>query len=154
MLIDGWVFFCRFFVAITVVGFVVMRDEPWFPVVLGGKGEVAKSFETLQTPPSRDLKLYFMVQLGYHVHSLVYMLVLSPIRNDFLEMLLHHVATIILIGGSFLANFTAFGALVVFTHDIGDVTGCTFALVLHFLAFSIPFPRPRRWLVAWFAPWC
>ncbi|RLN70962.1 hypothetical protein BBJ28_00020114 [Nothophytophthora sp. Chile5] len=100
-----------------------MKDEPWFPASLGGSGEVVLSFDTLSDAPSPALKYYFMVQLGYHVHSLLFMVFFSPIRNDFIEMLLHHVATIILIGGSYLANYSAFGALVVFTHDIGDVTG-------------------------------
>ncbi|GMF41256.1 unnamed protein product [Phytophthora fragariaefolia] len=100
-----------------------MQHDPWFPPSLGGKGEVIKSFDVLSDAPSSELKYYFMVQLGYHLHSLLYMVFFSPIRNDFIEMLLHHVATIILIGGSYLANYTAFGALVVFTHDIGDVTG-------------------------------
>jgi hypothetical protein len=118
----------RYFSAITVVGFKVMKHEPWFPPSLGGKGDVIKSFDTLSDAPSPALKYYFMVQLGYHLHSLLHMVCFSPIRNDFIEMLLHHVATIILIGGSYLANYSAFGALVVFTHDLGDVTGCTCTL--------------------------
>ncbi|POM73068.1 Hypothetical protein PHPALM_10118, partial [Phytophthora palmivora] len=113
-----------YFLGITIVGFKVMQHEPWFPPSLGGKGKVIKSFDVLSDAPSSALKYYFMVQLGYHLHSLLFMVFFSPIRNDFIEMLLHHVATIILIGGSYLANYTAFGALVVFTHDLGDVTGC------------------------------
>ncbi|KAG7382866.1 Ceramide synthase 6 [Phytophthora pseudosyringae] len=112
-----------YFTCITVVGFKVMQHEPWFPPSLGGNGEVGRSFDVLSDAPSSALKYYFMVQLGYHLHSLLFMVFFSPIRNDFVEMLLHHVATIILIGGSYLANYTAFGALVVFTHDLGDVTG-------------------------------
>lgn len=110
-----------------------MREEPWFPPVLGGRGAVEHTFETLKTPPSRALRLYFLVQLGYHTHSLVHMLLLSPMRNDFLEMLLHHVATMILIGAAFLANFSAQGALVVFTHDIGDAAGCAYSHPLSML---------------------
>ncbi|KAG7384403.1 Ceramide synthase 6 [Phytophthora boehmeriae] len=112
-----------YFTGISVVGYEVMKDEPWFPPSLGGKGEVVKSFDTLSDAPSSALKYYFMVQLGYHLHSLLHMVFFSPIRNDFIEMLLHHLATIILIGGSYLANYSAFGSLVVFTHDLGDVTG-------------------------------
>ena len=105
-----------------------MRNEQWFPALLGGEGEIMKSFETLSRPPSSALKYYFLVQLGYHLHSLLFMVFFSPTRNDFVEMLLHHLATILLIAGSFLANYTTFGALVVFTHDIGDVTGCKSAV--------------------------
>ena len=103
-----------------------MHNEPWFPAALGGKGEILKSVNTFSQPPSSALKYYFLVQLGYHLHSLLFMVFLSPIRSDFIEMLLHHVATIILIAGSFLTNYMAYGAVVVFTHDVGDVTGCTF----------------------------
>ncbi|TMW61309.1 hypothetical protein Poli38472_013772 [Pythium oligandrum] len=112
-----------YFILITAAGVYVMKDETWFPEVLGGSGSVKNAFTNLKTPPSLQLKAYFLVQFGYHFHSLVYMLLLTPIRNDFLEMLLHHVATIILIGGSYLANYTAIGALVAYIHDIGDVTG-------------------------------
>lgn len=112
-----------YFSAITIVGFKVMEHEPWFPPSLGGKGEAMKTFDVLSDAPSSALTYYFMVQLGYHLHSLLFMVFFSPIRNDFIEMLLHHVATILLIGGSHLANYTEFGALVVFTHDLGDVTG-------------------------------
>lgn len=111
-----------FYVCITSVGFAVLKDEPWFPTALGGGGSVERCYETLYTAPSRTLRTYFLVQLGYHLHSLVYMVFLSPMRSDFMVNLVHHVATVLLISGSFLANFTAFGALVVFTHDIGDVT--------------------------------
>ncbi|KAG2782405.1 hypothetical protein PC129_g16638 [Phytophthora cactorum] len=112
-----------YFLAISIVGFKVMEHEPWFPPSLGGKGEVMETFNVLSDAPSSALTYYFMVQLGYHLHSLLFMVFFSPIRNDFIEMLLHHVATILLIGGSHLANYTEFGALVVFTHDLGDVTG-------------------------------
>jgi ceramide synthetase len=107
-----------------VTGFFVMQDEPWFPRVLGGKGDVVKAFQVLHLAPSFAFKMYYLLQLGYHLHSLFYMIAFSPLRNDFLEMFLHHVATILLIMCSFLSNYMAIGALIVFTHDIGDVTGC------------------------------
>lgn len=102
-----------------------MGGEEWFPTSLGGRGDVRKAFFLVEEPPSPELRRYFMVQLGYHFHSLVYMVALSPIRNDFIEMLLHHVATILLIGCSYMGNYTPYGALIAITHDIGDITGCT-----------------------------
>lgn len=115
----------RYFVGISIVGFKIMQHEPYFPPPLGGNGVVLSFFDRLSEPPCNALKYYFMVQLGYHLHSLLFMVFFSPIRNDFVEMLLHHVATIFLIGGSFLVNYTAYGALVAYTHDLGDVFGCT-----------------------------
>lgn len=112
-----------YFVGITSFGYYVMKDMAWLPPALGGKGAIVNCFYTLDTPPSFMIKVYTLLQLGYHFHSLVYMLLLTPIRNDFLEMMVHHVATIFLIGCSYLSNYTAPGALVAFVHDIGDVTG-------------------------------
>ncbi|CEG39899.1 longevity-assurance family protein [Plasmopara halstedii] len=112
-----------YFVVISIVGFKVMQHEPWFPATLGGDGDVAVTFHIQSEAPSSALKYYFMVQLGYHLHSLLFMVCFSPIRNDFIEMLLHHLATILLISGSYVTNYTAFGALVVYTHDLGDITG-------------------------------
>lgn len=119
----------RFYIVITTVGYLVMKDEPWFPAALGGSGEVVENYHWLSNPTPSTLKLYFLVQLGYHAHSLIYMVFLSPIRSDFMVNLVHHVATVLLISGSYLANATPFGAMVVFTHDIGDVTACTYCRI-------------------------
>uniref|UniRef100_K3X972 TLC domain-containing protein n=1 Tax=Globisporangium ultimum (strain ATCC 200006 / CBS 805.95 / DAOM BR144) TaxID=431595 RepID=K3X972_GLOUD len=112
-----------YFVGITYAGYYTMGHEEWFPKSLGGSGDMTKAYYLFNEAPSAGLKTYFLVQLGYHFHSLVYMVALSPIRNDFIEMLVHHVTTIILIGCAFIANYTPSGATVAFVHDIGDVTG-------------------------------
>ncbi|TYZ67243.1 hypothetical protein PybrP1_010735 [[Pythium] brassicae (nom. inval.)] len=112
-----------YFVGITYAGYATMGHEVWFPTSLGGRGDATNAFLVVEEPPSPALRRYFLVQLGYHFHSLVYMVALSPIRNDFIEMLLHHVATIFLIGCSYMGNYTPSGALIAITHDIGDVTG-------------------------------
>jgi hypothetical protein len=41
-------------------------------------------------------------------------------------MTVHHIATILLMAFSYLFNFVRIGSLVVFVHDIGDVTGCKY----------------------------
>ncbi|CAI5711092.1 unnamed protein product [Peronospora destructor] len=112
-----------YFSAITGAGYYIMRDEKWFPSVLGGNGSIREAPLAVRDAPTFALKYYYFVQLGYHFHSLLFLVFFSPIRNDFIEMLLHHLVTIILIGGSYLANYCAMGSLVTFTHDIGDVTG-------------------------------
>lgn len=128
-------FYCSsYFSAITGAGYFVMRDEKWFPSVLGGNGSIHEAHLMMHDAPRSALKYYYFVQLGYHFHSLVFMVFFAPIRNDFIEMLLHHLVTIILIGGSYLANYCAMGALVAFTHDIGDVTGCKIAARVLLLA--------------------
>lgn len=41
-------------------------------------------------------------------------------RSDHWAMLIHHVSTMTLIGGSYICNFIPIGALVMITHDAAD----------------------------------
>lgn len=44
-------------------------------------------------------------------------------RNDFVEMMLHHVLTVILYTASYQINCVELGILVVYTHDWADMFG-------------------------------
>lgn len=57
---------------------------------------------------------------GYHLYSLIKH-VCSPIRNDFVEMLLHHVLTITLYTESYMCYQTQFGSVIMFMHDWADL---------------------------------
>ena len=46
---------------------------------------------------------------------------LHPIRNDFIEMMLHHIVTLFLYGFSYLINMTASGSVIMFLHDWADI---------------------------------
>jgi hypothetical protein len=67
-------------------------------------------------------KLYYMVQMSYHSHSLLWQLTMTA-RNDFVEMVLHHCCALFLVGFSYSANFMRIGVLVLVVHDVGDVVG-------------------------------
>lgn len=58
--------------------------------------------------------------MGYHVHQF-FSHAMYPARNDFVEMMLHHVVTLFLYGISYLANMTLGGAVVMFLHDWADI---------------------------------
>lgn len=47
---------------------------------------------------------------------------LTTRRNDFVEMALHHIVTIYLYSGCYLMNSMDIGAVIVFLHDIADIT--------------------------------
>ena len=66
------------------------------------------------------LREYFMLQLGYHCHSLI-VHVTSKIRNDFMEMFLHHSVTVMLVALTYLMNYVPISMLVLYSHDISDV---------------------------------
>lgn len=49
------------------------------------------------------------------------MIVLDGIRPDIIEMSLHHIVTIYLVGGSYLINYVNVGAIIEWIHNTTDV---------------------------------
>ena len=106
------------------VGFCyfIAKDSYYFPASLGGSGDVEESFR--DTPyfdksSTPYIKEYFMLQLGYHFHSLI-IHVTGKIRNDFMEMLLHHTITVMLVSLAYLMNYLPMSLLILYSHDISD----------------------------------
>jgi len=62
-----------------------------------------------------------MFTLGWHVEGFVKMLLLDSIGPNIVEMSLHHIVTVYLIGGAYLVNFVNIGASIILIHDSTDV---------------------------------
>lgn len=110
-----------FFFSATL-GFVLFRNEDWMPHILFGKGkgdynQLWEGYPYKEYNPLIDF--YYIVGLGYHLHSLVFHM-MSEKRSDYLENLLHHIATVFLMIFSFCNQCTRVGILVMIVHDIVD----------------------------------
>jgi ceramide synthetase len=62
------------------------------------------------------------MQLGYHLFSLFQHILKKP-KNDYIEMLLHHLMTVALIGLAYFMNYVAISVIVLMVHDFSDVFG-------------------------------
>jgi len=120
----GIVFFKLFYFSVSsFIGYQCLKDAEWLPPSLGGTGKTSACWTSYPFAPySDDLKLYYMISLGYHLHSFAFHLFL-PRRNDFLEMLLHHLLAIFLVSFSFISNMIRIGSLVLLVHDLADIPG-------------------------------
>lgn len=58
--------------------------------------------------------------MAYHVHSLIFHMFQRG-RNDYFEMLAHHICAFMLVGLSYEMNMIRIGMLVMFVHDIPDI---------------------------------
>jgi ceramide synthetase len=72
-------------------------------------------------PISPGLRMYELFQLGFYWHSLYAHFVYEVKRSDYWPLLLHHIATIMLIQFSYQLKFHRIGLLIVVAHDVNDV---------------------------------
>eukprot|EP01117_Protostelium_nocturnum_P009698 TRINITY_DN3466_c0_g2_i1.p1 TRINITY_DN3466_c0_g2~~TRINITY_DN3466_c0_g2_i1.p1 ORF type:complete len:380 (-),score=108.39 TRINITY_DN3466_c0_g2_i1:34-1173(-) len=67
-------------------------------------------------------KSYYLLQLAFWVQqAIVLALGLEAARKDFLELIIHHIVTILLIVSSYMTNWTRIGNAVFLTMDISDI---------------------------------
>lgn len=68
--------------------------------------------------------MYYMIQMSFHLHSLIYHYIerINHVRDDDIQMQVHHFATIILILGSYCIGQLRMGTLVLYVHDCSDVS--------------------------------
>jgi len=67
---------------------------------------------------SDAIRFYYQVELGSYLHQLMWT---EVNRSDAKEMVLHHLTTILLIGLSYVTNYTRVGVTIMLLHDFADV---------------------------------
>eukprot|EP01013_Petalomonas_cantuscygni_P018073 TRINITY_DN35406_c0_g1_i1.p1 TRINITY_DN35406_c0_g1~~TRINITY_DN35406_c0_g1_i1.p1 ORF type:complete len:416 (-),score=72.20 TRINITY_DN35406_c0_g1_i1:21-1268(-) len=74
------------------------------------------------TPPpvSSALMVFYLFQGGFYLSELIAILV-EPKRTDFVVYMLHHLATLVLIFGSWAFGEEGMGLIVMWIHDLPDV---------------------------------
>lgn len=94
-------------------GLYILWDKPWF-----WDTKHCWYNYPLQHVQS-DVYWYYMLELSFY-WSLVLSLFMDARRKDFVEMIVHHIATITLMGMSWSANMVRVGTLVLCVHDAVD----------------------------------
>ena len=109
----------------SILAYIAIKDTFFLSPFLGGKGSTDNMFFEYPYQNIKGYELicdYIMIQLGYHFFSLLQHLYKEP-KNDFIEMLLHHVMTVSLVGLAYYMNYVTMSSLVLFVHDVSDVFG-------------------------------
>lgn len=111
-----------YFLMASAFGWFVSKDAYFLPIEIGGKGDSSLMFKDFPYQPYDSyplIRVYITIQLGYHLHSLMTHLLHLP-GKQYMELLLHHILTVFLIGLAYFMNYVNISLLVLYTHDIGD----------------------------------
>lgn len=110
-----------YFIIAVAWGYKILKDEPYFPPSLGGKGDLKKGFVgypyAKHSPQFKEILLWTS---AYHFGGFLTHL-FGPKKNDFMEMALHHLCAIYLYGGCYIVNGWEMGQTIAFLHDIADI---------------------------------
>lgn len=102
-----------FYTTAFIYGLCVLWDKPWFWTT---------KLCWIGWPPqhvSTDVYWYYIIEMAFY-WSLILSLMKDHRRKDFTELVIHHVATIILLYFSWFMNFVRVGTLVLVAHDAAD----------------------------------
>ena len=90
--------------------------------MLGGSGSLTNCFVNVPfQEPTDGLLTYYKVSMGYYIGDLFDTVILNWDTNDFWEMIVHHMLTITLFGGSIMQGHMRFGILISFIHNVTDI---------------------------------
>jgi len=119
------------YTALSIIGYILLKDEDYFPKLLGGHGEIEQMWVDLPyQKQNKNIYTYYIIALSYHLHSLIDQFKYYG-KPSFGDMMLHHIITIALIVYSFINNYVRIGSLVLFVHDISDICGSLSKITLH-----------------------
>lgn len=107
----GWHFI--FYLGIFVYGLVVLWNKNWF----WETKNCWRGWPKLAITP--EIYWYYLIELSFY-WCLVFSMMTDHKRKDFTQMIVHHIATILLVYFSYATNFVRVGTLVLIAHDAAD----------------------------------
>lgn len=115
----------------SIIGLHVMADQPtwWY-----NTSEFWKGYPHWRMEPTT--KCYYLLQFAYWLQQmLVISLRIEKPRSDFVELVIHHIVTLWLVGWSYLTNLTMIGTAIFVSMDISDAF-LGFSKCINYLKFQ------------------
>ncbi|NXU51973.1 CERS4 synthase, partial [Turnix velox] len=117
-----------FYLTTFFSGLALLYDKPWF------WDHTVCWLRFPQQPLQPALGWFYLLELSFYC-SLVATLPFDVKRKDFMEQIIHHIATITLIFVSYCSNIVRFGIMVMLLHDASDYI-LEFAKMLHYMKWK------------------
>ncbi|XP_034531347.1 ceramide synthase 4a [Notolabrus celidotus] len=102
-----------FYLAAFTAGLASLINTPWF-------WDHRECWRDYPRQPVAEVHFwYYILEMGFYL-SLLLSVSVDVKRKDFKEQVIHHIATLFLIGFSYCANYVRVGTLVMLVHDSSD----------------------------------
>jgi hypothetical protein len=113
----------------TSILFYIMKQSTFLHTYLWGNNPMPEYFVSFpcQALP-KYLDDFYVMKIAFCVFDLVKSLMFDTKRRDFPEFFFHHLVTLSLVLFSYSINMLSAGAVILLTHDIGDVVVSFFKL--------------------------
>mmetsp|Transcript_1641 Transcript_1641/g.2883 ORF Transcript_1641/g.2883 Transcript_1641/m.2883 type:complete len:406 (+) Transcript_1641:3-1220(+) len=106
---------CIFYTFFTLVGFFTL----YWPVPVPWVKSPLLYFDHWPVEPlDMAVQSYYLMELGSYIHQLLWT---DVSRSDSVEMMAHHIITILLISFSYVFSFMRIGTIIMAIHDLPDV---------------------------------
>jgi ceramide synthetase len=106
-------FYTVYYLLAFGIGLLVLWHDAW------SLGDVFVNWPI--QPFRRVFRLYYLGELAYYIHAIVYTCLFDPRRSDFTELIVHHVATIALVFFSYWLNTHRIGLIILLLHNFADI---------------------------------
>jgi len=103
-------------VSMSIFELLVLADETWFSETM--TCWMPHPFQQTVKP---SLRVLYLTQLAIWIYTAFSHRFIEERKKDYFVMYIHHIATILLVAGSFIYNYTRIGLLVLLCHDVSDI---------------------------------
>lgn len=125
-----------YFCAFAFFALFVLRNSTWSTNLLSNDANVLYDLLTPFPPPMAPAEhLYYSQAFAFYISATAFLVLYDGRRSDFVELFLHHVVTVGLVGMSYLYGYVRAGMLILALHDFGDIF-LYFAKYIHYLGYS------------------
>lgn len=108
-------------VTMTAVNLYLMKDTTWITEPASTFDPCPQQFFNGELSRPIELNVYYVLQLAIWMWTAFSCKWLESRRKDYVEMMIHHIVTILLVLGSLLHKEHPMGMLVLLVHDCSDI---------------------------------
>lgn len=119
-----------YYVLSTVFGAYVLWDKPWTGFPMNSENMMAL-FVNHPSQPDNWITWYYSYEMGFFAAEF-FVIFQETRRSDFLEYVIHHIATLLLMLFSYIGFEHRIGSYILIIHDVSDIFLC-FTKILHYV---------------------